>query len=215
MEQSLKETFYCNYGNRFIQETAEELSKNTLDSVELAKKSFEYVRDNIIFGFDLFKVKASETLQNGFGACWNKSLLLTALLRYNRIPAEFCSIPVRRSFIAPVLGKLHILANNPYNHCFVRANLDERWVILEPTLDKKTYSTFYRPLNLTWGIDWNGSEDCGLYTESIVGQMQIHADIDKAINNKVGNRELPKFMVSRINNWVNVKMWKHIETISR
>ncbi len=211
MEQGLNETFYCNYGNRFIQDTAAELSENTHDSVELTKKTFEYVRDKIIFGFDLYKVKASETLQNGFGVCWNKSLLLTALLRCNKIPAEFCSIPVRTRFIAPVIGLSYMLGNNPFNHCFVRANLNERWVRLEPTLDNRTYSTFYRHLNLTWGIDWNGSEDCELYTENIVGQMVIHADIDKTINNKVGNRELPKFMVTLINKWLNVKMWKQIE----
>ncbi len=95
--QCLQETFYCNYNHKAIQATAEELSRGTSDLAELAKRMFKYVRDNITFGCDLYKVKASDTLEKGFGACWNKSILLVALLRCKKIPAELGSIPLAES----------------------------------------------------------------------------------------------------------------------
>lgn len=207
--QYLQETFYCNYNHKAILATAEELSGGTSDPAELAKKMFKYVRDNIAFGVDLYKVKASDTLEKGFGACWNKSLLLVALLRCKKIPAEFGSIPVERTFIAPAIGKFYLLANDPFNHCFVRVNFNGKWVDLEPTLDQKTYDTFYRPINVSWNIDWDGSSNCRLYKESIMGPPTVHKDIDDTINNKVGNKELPKFLALLGNNWVNNKMWKY------
>ncbi len=64
--QCLQETIYCNYNHKAILATAEELSGGASDNVDLAKKMFKYVRDNIAFGLDLYKVKASDTLEKGF-----------------------------------------------------------------------------------------------------------------------------------------------------
>lgn len=51
-----------------------------------------------------------------------------------------------------------------------RVNFNRKWVDLEPTLDQKTYDTFYRPINVSWNIDWDGSSNCRLYKESITGR---------------------------------------------
>lgn len=104
------------------------------------------MRDKIPFGFGLYKRKASEVLQRGYGVCWGKALLLTALLRCNRIPARFGSIPVKSSFIAPAIGTWSVLAKNPFNHCLNIAWLNDRWTVLDVALDRRTYETFsYRP----------------------------------------------------------------------
>jgi transglutaminase-like putative cysteine protease len=208
MEKSLEQTFYCNHGHPEIQAVAAGLKSGESDPAAIAKRTFYFVRDRFPFGFDLYQRKASEILKNGYGVCWNKSLLLTALLRCNGIPAQFGSIPLKRSFVRPAVGAWHRLANHPYHHCLVHAWLNDRWTILDAVLDPKTYETFFRPLGVKWGIDWNGNEDVRLYTESVLGPAVVHDDIDAALDNKAGNKELPKFM-AHLGNWnINRQMWK-------
>jgi len=208
MKNTLQETYFCDYNHPAIQKLAEKLSKRTNDPVEIAKKTFYYVRDNIITGYDLYKVKASEVLQKGYGVCWGKSNLLIALLRCNKIGAQFGTIPVHRKFIAPLIGNFYYLANSPYNHCVVHAHLNDKWTILDPILDKRTYKTFFVPKNVQWGIDWNGKDDCRLYTESVVGELEIHEDIDLTIKRKAGNTELPAFVAQKIYNFLNKRIWQ-------
>ncbi|MFH0785696.1 MAG: transglutaminase-like domain-containing protein [Pseudomonadota bacterium] len=208
MKEALNETSYCDHGHSEIQAGAARLKANEKDPVKIASRSFYFVRDSVSFGFDLFQSKASDTLRRGYGACWNKSLLLTALLRCNQIPAHFGSIPLRRNFIRPVIGYWYWLANNPYNHCLVHAYLNHRWTKLDAVLDKNTYDEFFIPLPVEWGIDWNGKDDVCLYSESILGSSVIHTDIDATIDKKVGNTELPKSLASIGNMIVNRQIWK-------
>jgi transglutaminase-like putative cysteine protease len=208
MKKTLKETYFCDYNHPEIQNLAKKLSEQTSDPIEIAKKTFYYVRDNIVTGYDLYKIKASDILKKGYGICWGKSSLLIALLRYNKIEAQFGTIPVHRKFIGPLIGNFYHLANSPYNHCVVHALLNDRWTILDPVLDKKPYETFFVPKNVQWGIDWNGKDDCRLYTESVVGEPEIHEDIDGTIKNKAGNTELPVFMALKVYNFLNKRVWK-------
>ncbi len=211
MENALRETFYCDHSHPDIQAAAAGLRAGRQSATAIAGRTFHYVRDRFPFGFDLYQRKASETLKTGYGVCWNKSLLLVALLRCNGIPAHFGSIPVRRSFVKPAIGAWHHLANNPFNHCLVHAYLNHRWTILDPVLDKKTYEAFFLSLGVEWGIDWNGEDDMLLYTESVLGSPVVHPDIDAAINGKVGNVELPRFLAMMGNRQVNRGMWKKVE----
>ncbi|HQT25517.1 MAG TPA: transglutaminase family protein [Burkholderiales bacterium] len=73
---------------------AGELADGCEDPVEIAKRSFEFVRDIIRHSGD-FKLnpvtcKASDVLKQGTGYCYAKSHLLAALLRANGIPAGLC-----------------------------------------------------------------------------------------------------------------------------
>ena len=201
-------TYYCDYDHPDIQKIAAILRSEGDDQVSITMQTFKYVRDKIAFGFDLFRTKASDTLKCKYGACWNKSLLLTALLRCNQIEAHFGSIPLKRTFIRPAIGSWHWLANSPYNHCVVHATINSRRIILDAVLDKQTYEAFYAPLNVEWGIDWNGEEDVRLYTESVLGPPVMYQDIDKILDKKVGNIELPEPLAKIGNNIVNRRMWK-------
>ncbi len=64
------------------------------DSVEIARRCFEYVRDEIRHSLDHHDTHvtcaASEVLAHRTGFCYAKSHLLAALLRANGIPAGFC-----------------------------------------------------------------------------------------------------------------------------
>ncbi|APG28661.1 hypothetical protein A7E78_12960 [Syntrophotalea acetylenivorans] len=207
-KEALAKTHYCDHDHPAISALAAQLAEGCTDQREIVQRAFRSVRDQLPFGFALYRRKASEVLQRGYGVCWNKSLLLTALLRGNGIPAHFGSIPLRRTFIAPVIGGLHRLASDPFNHCLVHVWLDDRWFVLDPVLDRKTYETFFRPLKVPWGIDWEGQDDCHLYTESVLGPPVMHLDIDAAINNRVGNKELAEPLAVVANSQLNKQLWK-------
>ncbi len=69
ISNTLKETFYCDYNHPGIRDLAVRLSTDAKDPVEVAKNIFCHVRDEIPFGFDLYRLKASETLERGYGVC--------------------------------------------------------------------------------------------------------------------------------------------------
>lgn len=210
MKDALIPSFYCDYSHPHIKAVAADLKRGAENPVAVASRTFYFVRDKCLFGFDLFNRKSSETLQRGYGACWNKSLLLIALLRCNQIPARLGSIALKRTFIRPAIGAWHWLANSPYHHCLVHAYLNDRWTILDVPLDKGTYDTFFRPAGVSWEIDWNGQDDVRLYTESVVGPAIVYVDIDSAIKEKVGNLELPGLLASIGNRYVNRTLWKRV-----
>lgn len=76
MEDHLQSTSYCDHHHPQIQATATELKADLDDPVAIAVSTFYFVKDRIRFGFDRYRRKASATLTKGYGACWNKSLLL-------------------------------------------------------------------------------------------------------------------------------------------
>jgi transglutaminase-like putative cysteine protease len=67
---------------------------NDSAQVEIARRCFEFVRDEIQHSSDFHRnpvtCAASEVLAHGTGYCYAKSHLLAALLHANRIPAGFC-----------------------------------------------------------------------------------------------------------------------------
>jgi transglutaminase-like putative cysteine protease len=70
------------------------LAANSTDPYVVAKRCFEWVRDEIRHSSDYqlnpVTGKASEVLAAGTGYCYAKSHLLAALLRANGIPAGLC-----------------------------------------------------------------------------------------------------------------------------
>ncbi|HFU77492.1 MAG TPA: transglutaminase family protein [Epsilonproteobacteria bacterium] len=93
MTKFLEETNIIDYSNQAIQKLAMSLSTDCKTDVEIAKKCFEYVRDNINHSGDhkdnISTCKASDVLKYKTGWCYAKSHLLAALLRANNIPCGF------------------------------------------------------------------------------------------------------------------------------
>jgi transglutaminase-like putative cysteine protease len=73
---------------------AQRLAEGTDDVTEIARRCFEWVRDEIEHSVDFRRTEvtcsASEVLAAGTGFCYAKSHLLAALLRANGIPAALC-----------------------------------------------------------------------------------------------------------------------------
>lgn len=94
MKEYLEISEYIDWDNAEVNALAKKLSKNEPDDVDIAKRCFEWVRDEIKHSWD-YKLnpvtcKASDVLKQGSGYCFAKSHLLASLLRANSIPAGLC-----------------------------------------------------------------------------------------------------------------------------
>lgn len=73
---------------------SENLRRSAATELDLIRRIYEFVRDEISHSSDITEkivaCTASEVLKAGQGICFAKSHLLAALLRYNGIPAGFC-----------------------------------------------------------------------------------------------------------------------------
>lgn len=94
MERFLEVTEIVDWTHRRVSSKAKELSIGLTRTEDIARRCFEWVRDEIQHSSDFKKNPvtccASEVLGTGTGYCYAKSHLLAALLRANRIPAGFC-----------------------------------------------------------------------------------------------------------------------------
>ena len=94
MEQFLQPTDVIDWTHPEVLERARALADGSDDPIVVAKRCFEWVRDDIRHSRD-FRLQpvtctASEVLRVGSGYCYAKSHLLAALLRANGIPAGLC-----------------------------------------------------------------------------------------------------------------------------
>ncbi len=94
MKQYLLSSEFIDWENTAVLDKARELAANSSSSLEVAKRCFEFVRDQIKhsgdFNLNPVTCSASEVLKHGTGYCYAKSHLLAALLRANHIPAGLC-----------------------------------------------------------------------------------------------------------------------------
>ncbi|MGD8836981.1 MAG: transglutaminase family protein [Desulfobacteraceae bacterium] len=211
MEQaSIQETTYCDFNHPVISDLAEKLSNDETNPRMITQSVFKHVRDNIRFGFDLAQVKASETLAKGYGVCWNKSLLLAALLRSNKISARMAYNPVKREFMRPAMGEACQTLTELFNHCFTQVQLNDKWITMDATLDTPTYSKLFLPHQVPWGIDWDGEQDMQLYTEHIAGPVVVIEDIDAELQRNVGNVLPPPSEAEAIFGPANQQMWQAV-----
>lgn len=94
MKHFLESTEIIDWDHQSVLAKAEELSKGATDTLQTARRCFEWVRDKIQHSSDFKRnpvaCRASEVLAAKTGYCYAKSHLLAALLRANGIPAGFC-----------------------------------------------------------------------------------------------------------------------------
>ena len=95
MEDYLRPTETIDSDHPHVSALAQELSHAGEDSLAIAKRCFEWVRDEIRHSGDYrldgpVTCSASEVLAARVGLCYGKSHLLAALLRANSIPTGLC-----------------------------------------------------------------------------------------------------------------------------
>ena len=89
MEQYLQETRMLDYSNKSIQILIEKRGWKNLNEYERLKSIYNYVRDEILFGYNADdSIPASKVLADGYGQCNTKGTLFMALLRSCGIPCR-------------------------------------------------------------------------------------------------------------------------------
>jgi Transglutaminase-like enzymes, putative cysteine proteases len=90
----LKETEEVDYSDPSIAALTARLSAEASDPIEIIRRAFEYVRDEINHSRDIQSTRitcaASEVLKFQEGICYAKANLLSAILRRAGIPTGFC-----------------------------------------------------------------------------------------------------------------------------
>ncbi|CAG1023102.1 hypothetical protein DOJK_02103 [Patescibacteria group bacterium] len=94
MKKYLVSSEYIDWQHPLVTVKALELANSCQSDEAIAKRCFEFVRDEIKHSWDYrlnpLTCKASDVLRYGTGYCYAKSHLLAALLRANAIPAGLC-----------------------------------------------------------------------------------------------------------------------------
>jgi len=94
MNPFLESSCHIDFDHPDVAAKARELGAGAVDPLDLIRRCFEFVRDEIRhsadFRLDPVTCKASEVLTHGTGFCYAKSHLLAALLRANGIPTALC-----------------------------------------------------------------------------------------------------------------------------
>lgn len=94
MQQYLANSTYIDWHHADIQAQAAVLAEQSSTQLDLVRRCFEFVRDQIKHSWDFqtgpVTCKASDVLNTGVGYCYAKSHLLAALLRGNGVPTGLC-----------------------------------------------------------------------------------------------------------------------------
>lgn len=94
MQNYLASTTYIDWEHPEVLAKARSLAEGLLGPEDIARRCFEFVRDEIKHSWDYqlnpVTCKASDVLRHGTGYCYAKSHLLAALLRAHKIPTGLC-----------------------------------------------------------------------------------------------------------------------------
>lgn len=133
MKQYLQETRMLNYSNADIQQLIRERKWNTLDDFHKIQQIYNFVRDEILFGYNIDDdICASKVLQDGYGQCNTKGTLFMALLRAVNIPCRIHGFTIDKKLQKGAMtGIVYKSAPKNIFHSWVEVYLDNTWYQLE------------------------------------------------------------------------------------
>jgi hypothetical protein len=143
VREYLKPGKYVDSNNKLIVNKATDLIGGARDDVIKAKILFEFVRDNIDEG-GCDSYYASEILKTAKGACYHKSILLSALCRAAGIPARIAFDEVRADRVPSIsTGKI---IDAKFLHGISEMYLNGKWLKYDGTGNAKRWNLWFR----TW-----------------------------------------------------------------
>lgn len=140
MYRYLQETKMLNYSDKQIQQLISEKSWKILEEFEHIKAIYNFVRDEILFGYNVDdNIPASRVLTDGYGQCNTKGTLFMALLRACNIPCRIHGFTIDKVLQKGAMTGI-VYKNAPQNifHSWVEVYFENKWFELEAfILDKK------------------------------------------------------------------------------
>ncbi len=141
MNRYLAETRMLDFSNPEIQKLIKERKWRTLGEFERIKAIYNYVRDEILFGYNTNDdIPASKVLADGYGQCNTKGTLFMALLRGCNIPCRVHGFTIDKKLQKGAMtGLVYALAPKNVFHSWVEVYLDKVWYELEAFILDKAY----------------------------------------------------------------------------
>jgi CRP-like cAMP-binding protein len=127
---------YCDFDHPSIQRVARLLRGK--DDWESAINVWEFVQ-SLPYRFGFWHMKASQTLELGFGMCTTKSNLQVALLRALNIEAKFGEAQVHSKYLIPFLLPAYLkkIKKKKIKHFFCMVKLEGEWFRSDATFSKE------------------------------------------------------------------------------
>lgn len=143
MENYLNETKILDYSNASIQKLLKQRRWKNLDTVSKVKAIYNFVRDEIKFGYNVSDdIPASQILKDGYGQCNTKATLLMALLRATGVPNRIHGFTIDKALQkGAIKGIWYTLSPKNILHSWVEVWVNEQWYFLEGVILDKAYLT--------------------------------------------------------------------------
>ncbi len=192
MNKYLEATKLLNFNHPEIQKLIEERFWRTLDEKERTQQIYNFVRDEILFGYnERDDISASQVLEDGYGQCNTKATLLMALLRAVGIPNRLHGFTINKKLQkGAITGIWYKLSPRNILHSWVEICINEKWYFLEGVILDKPYLLCLQQKFLDRGEDFCGY---GAYSENF-GDPAVDWDLNHTfIQNKGINQDFGLF----------------------
>ena len=129
----LQETKMLDFSHKSIQKLISERKWKRLPEKERAKSIYDFVKDEILFGYNVDdNVKASRVLKDGYGQCNTKGTLFMALLRACGVPCRIHGFTIDKKLQKGAMtGIVYKSAPKEIFHSYVEACVCGTWYNLE------------------------------------------------------------------------------------
>lgn len=148
-ERYLYKTEMLDYDSDSIQELIRKKGFRDLKEFERIRSIYEYVRDEIKFGYNIDDdIPASRVLRDGYGQCNTKSTLFMALLRACDIPCRIHGFTIDKKLQKGAMtGFVYRNAPEDIVHTWVEVLFEDRWYALEAVIIDREYLDGLRDKN--------------------------------------------------------------------
>lgn len=151
MENYLKATNMLDFSTDSIQKLIQGRQWKSLDEYNRIKQIYNYVRDEIQFGYNVDdSIPASKVLLDGYGQCNTKATLFMALLRGVNIPCRIHGFTIDKKLQKGAMsGFVYKRAPQNILHSWVEVYLEAIWYELEAFILDKEYLSKLQNINST------------------------------------------------------------------
>lgn len=140
-QQYLSTSPMLDYQHPAIQRLIAEQGWRTLPREQQIRAIYNYVRDDILFGYNRDdSLSASQVLADGYGQCNTKGTLLMALLRAVGVPARFHGFTIFNQLQKGAIpAYLFVLAPEKIIHSWVEIWFNDSWLEIEGYIIDQPY----------------------------------------------------------------------------
>ncbi len=229
MKHYLQPTALLDFTHSSIQALIAEKQWEKLDPKERIVSIYNFVRDDIQFGFNAEDTTpASKILAEGQGQCNTKSILFMALLRAVGIPCRMHGFTIDKSLQAGIMtGAVYDAMPDEIVHTWTEVLFNDRWYNMEGLIldlpyltglqnkfsDTKGAFSGYAAATLDLQnpqVSWTGDNDTYIQKEGIVQDFGVFDDPDTffAKHSQQMNCEQKKLFADTLRHTINSNIGK-------